>query len=132
MRLFGLVILGLLLGRPAQAQTVKFSDLVGQWARQGEKTPAMSLRADSTLTAYKAFSMNMSDGSTHQLDATGRWRLAGDTLMLRDLQPRGMEGAEKQAPMSRLVKLNGRRLTLTELTKDAKSRVYERLDAPTP
>ena len=132
MRLLGLVVLGLVFGRPALAQqqgqirmsgqgelqsdrgnatpaavppgkTVTMADLVGQWAKQGQKEAYVTFRADSTYAPSE----------------NGRWHLAGDTLMTG-------------ATVEGFVKLEGSVLTVSGPTKDDKPRVYERLATPTP
>jgi hypothetical protein len=153
MRLRDLWIVGLVLGAPtaaaaqvrvttgadkAAAQAVKPADLVGQWARQGEKVPAYTFRADSTFTLAGVGTGQGPNGEA-SLDAVGRWRLVGDTLLISqpELQLGGqtVPGADGKAAFNgdliRLVKLSGRVLTTT--SRDAKiQRVYERLDAAKP
>jgi hypothetical protein len=143
MRCFGLMIVGLVLGRPVLAQgrltaseasapTVKPGDLIGKWLREGEGERTLMFRADSTFTAK-----NMYGGAPQPFDLIGRWQLAGDTLQLT--QPVLLRGADtlkhERVPAVDLtlgVKLDGPVLTLFGMVVSRNSRIYKRVDSPKP
>jgi hypothetical protein len=138
MRLLGPLIVGLVLGGPTAARaqvlvtagkaapTAKPADLVGQWARQGEKEVRLTFRADSTMTAK--IGPDVGQGT-----ATGRWRLVGDTLLIRDYVVT-IGGRQVSTEFGRrLVALKDNQLTMTRVdTKESKSRVYERVSPAKP
>jgi hypothetical protein len=149
MRLLGLSIIGLGLGGPAAAQSpvrvttatsaspaqaVKPADLVGQWAKQGEKTPTITIRADSTLVWVGKITTTTQDGQQSKNDLVARWHLAGDTLVTtqakvrESLKPVDVPGGKTL----RTVKLEGRLLTLNRLATTEGPQVFERLDAIKP
>jgi hypothetical protein len=138
MRLLGLLIMGLVLGGPtaaraqmrislgkSAAQTVKPADLVGQWAKQGEKTPTLTIRADSTLVWVGKITLTTPDGQQSKGDLLARWHLAGDTLVTT------AAGAKGELVVG-FVKLEGAVLTVSGPAKDAKPQVYERLGTAKP
>ena len=137
MRSLGLLIVGLVLAQPvpALAQAVQPADLIGQWTRPGEKALAFALRADSTFTI-----IGIGAAGTRRLDMAGRWHMAGDTLLLTQttvqmdgysLESSNLRG-KPPSNLTRLVKLEGRRLTLTAVKAGGPQRVYTRLDTPAP
>jgi hypothetical protein len=147
MRLLGLLIVGLVLCGPtaalaqvrvssgkSAAQTVKPADLVGQWAKQGEKTPTITIKADSTLVWVGKLSLSTPDGQSSKSDLLARWHPAGDTLVTTQAKDRNsLKAVEVPGGKTlRSVKLDGRLLTLTVLKTDAKPQVFERLDAAKP
>jgi hypothetical protein len=108
---------------PTFAQAVAPKDLVGSWARQGEKQPYATFRADQTVTMMFKGVQIKGDGV-----ARGRWRLAGDTLFLTGMigKLKGHSGNVTTPP--RLVAMKDRRLTITRLDHNPdfpKTQVYE-------
>jgi hypothetical protein len=143
MRVLGMVIVGLVLGGTASAQTMKPADLIGQWAKSGEKVPAFAFLDDSTVVVAQAIRLGSDQDFGQELpavEAIARWRLAGDTLVVSDFKMAFLQESGNLIPLpmdhlealSRTVKLEGPVLTLTALEADAKPRVYTRLDAATP
>ena len=104
----------LMLVRPASssAQTVKSADLVGSWARQGEKEVRFTFRADSTV-----------DAASNKGLMKGHWVLVGDTLVVADI-----EGMDR-----RVLSIKDKLLTMTRVEDSegtgSKTRVYERVDS---
>lgn len=112
----------LVLGLPAlaSAQTATRAALAGGWAKKGQTQIYLTFKADSTLTIPAL---------------TARWHLAGDTLVV-DTILRSTQKINRE-DLRRVVTLNGKELTLTEVTGSKTARVYVRTDsvatpAPTP
>jgi hypothetical protein len=113
----------LALGLPARslAQAVTPTALAGTWAKKGQSQPYLTIKTDSTLSVPAL---------------TARWHLAGDTLVVDTI----LRSTQKVNPedLRRVVTLNGKELTLTEVTGSKTARVYVRADsaaaapAPTP
>jgi hypothetical protein len=141
MRLLGLSIVALALAWPASARAqtttlidiapppprgMKMKDLVGSWARAGEKEVRFTFRADSTVSV--SVQTNAGAGT-----ATGRWRLMHDTLAINNFTVtiKGQKGSVKFD--RRQVAIKDKKMTLTRVEngeQGPKMRVYERVDAP--
>ena len=117
-------VLVLALPAPSVAQTVAPADLVGSWARQGEKEVRFAFRADSTLSLLVS-------SNTGNSMATGRWRLKGDTLVVTKIRMAGT-GVQDGAMDRRVLTIKGNLLTMTRVGKTEQGpevRVYERVDS---
>ena len=108
---------------PPPPRGVTMKDLLGSWARLGEKEVRFTFRADSTVSV--SVQTNTGPGT-----ATGRWRLAHDTLAITNFTIKGQKGSVKFD--RRQVVLKDKQLTLTRVDngeQGPKTRVYERVDS---
>ena len=125
MRLLCLIIGYLVLARSdafAQASTgpastkeptIRFTDLVGKWAEQ-DGDLVLTYRADSTFV-----------GTDGQIEWSGRWRLAGDTIMMARVGNGGTGALGPEKPVG-LLTLDGSVLTKKPLGQGGKTQVFER------
>jgi hypothetical protein len=129
----GWFVVGLVLARPAAAQTVQVADLIGQWATPGEKVPKLAFGPDSTFTIFDVGTAQTPDGK-RSLRVVGRWRLIGDTLVYLDpvvmAGHRTVKAADGRevfgGDLTRLVTIRHERLT-SRLRDATQTWVYERI-----
>jgi hypothetical protein len=135
-RLFGLLIVVLMLVlpvsvhaqrttlidvAPAHARSTTMKGLVGSWALPGSKELGFTFRADSTLSA----ATQIPQGKTA---LTGRWRLAGDTLVVSGVKAKINGKTAQLTVIQRTISFDKKQLTLTRID-DHKPMVYERVDS---
>jgi hypothetical protein len=116
-----LAMLALALPKLAMAQAVAPADLVGSWALQGSKELGFTFRADSTMNA----AIQMPPGKAV---LTGRWHLAGDTLVVNGVAAKVNGRPFRMNVARRTIALQKKQLTLTRVDNN-QSGVYEKVDS---
>ena len=110
---------------PLFAQAIAPADLIGSWARQGEKEARFTFRTDSTMTASATTNVGPGVG-------TGRWRLVGDTLVVNNYM---IAVKDQKGPAKfdrRVLVLKDKLLTMSRVDHTEtgpQARIYERVDS---